>query len=119
MFVISLERSKLKTSIASTAFYKRYVDDTLLVCSSKSEAEKLLADFNTVHQNIKFTSEHEENNQLSFLDVLMHRNTHGSIRRSVHRKHTWTGQYVNFNSFPPLKYKKGVVTTLFDRTRRI
>ena len=38
---------------------------------------------------------------------------------SVYRKPTWSGLFLHFLSFAPLSYKKGLVHTLFDRSRKI
>jgi hypothetical protein len=75
--------------------------------------------FNELHPNIKLTLEHEQNDSLAFLDLRLKRNTDGSIQRRVYRKATWSGQYLHFHSFAPIRYKRGLVKTLFERARRI
>ena len=49
--------------------YKRYVDDTFLLFRSKDRIEKFRGYLDCQHPNIKFTSEIEENNSISFLDI--------------------------------------------------
>ena len=50
--------------------YKRYVDDTLFLFRSKDHIEKFRGCYlNCQHPNIKFTSEIEEKNSISFLDI--------------------------------------------------
>ena len=56
---------------------------------------------------------------MTFFDILIDRRGDGSIKRSVYRKSTWTGQYLHFTSFTPLKEKRALVKTLFTRARRI
>ena len=49
----------------------------------------------------------------------MTRRSDGSIQRSIHRKATWSGQYIQFSSFTPIAYKRGLVRTLYHRARCI
>ena len=53
--------------------YKRYVDDTFLLFRSKDYIEKFRCYLNCQHPNIKVTSEIEENNSISFLDIKIRR----------------------------------------------
>ena len=70
-------------------YYKRYVDDTFILFQSKVAAEQFLEFANNLHPNINFTIEHENNNGLPFLDVLITRyDQHFST--SVFRKKTYT-----------------------------
>ena len=63
--------------------------------------------------------ESELNDTMSFLDIQMTRRSDGTISRAIYRKNTWAGQYMHFDSFVPIEYKRGLVRTLFDRARRI
>ena len=99
-------------------FYKRYVDD-ILIFTSGDHFDYLLHCFSTVHPNLSVSFEKERENQLAFLDVLMERKPDGTLQRKVHRKPTWTGQYLHFSSFCPVAYKRGLVRTLFHRARNI
>ncbi|WP_204107578.1 hypothetical protein [Streptococcus dysgalactiae] len=78
-----------------------------------------LIQLNNVHGNIRFSLEEEQNESLPFLDIRITRRPDGTIKRSVYRKSTWTAQYLHFNSFVPISYKRGLVRTLFNRARRI
>ena len=49
--------------------YKRYVDDVFLVFRSEEHVEPFLKFMNSLHKNIEFTCEREENNKLSFIGV--------------------------------------------------
>ena len=49
--------------------YRRFVDDIFLLFRSKEHIEKFPLHLNCQHCNIKFTSEIEENNSFSFLDI--------------------------------------------------
>ena len=114
-----LEQTVLNEYIAQTSFYKRYVDDTFIVCNKKVDAELLLNKFNESHPNIKFTLEHEENGRNHFLDVMINRCGNASIKRSVYRKSFWNKQYLHFRCSVPVKYKIGLLKTLLDRAKKI
>ena len=75
--------------------------------------------FNLAHPSIQFTSELENNGSFKFLDVQIWKRPDGSVRRSVYRKPTWSGQYTHFNSFVPLRQKRNLVKTLTHRARQI
>lgn len=72
-----------------------------------------------MHANITFTVDDENEENLSFPNVLVIRNTDCSVRRRVYHQSTWSGQYMHFNSIAPVKYKHELVKTLFDQARRI
>ena len=118
VFMASIEE-RLEQKINKLPLYRRYVDDILLICDDQTEADSLLAEFNSLHSNLRLTSEQESDNSISFLDILITRKEDGFIKRSVYRKSTWTGQYLNFYSFCPIRYKRGLVRTLFIRAKKI
>lgn len=96
-------------------FYRRYVDDVFLLFDSRDHVKKFLRYLNSRHANIKFTYEEEENDTLSFLDVNIMREN-GKFTTSVFRKKTFSGVYLNFFSYLPIEYKKGLISTLLFRT---
>ena len=53
---------------------------------------------NSFDPNLKFTFELESHNQLLFLDILLIRNEQNILRRSVYRKPTFTGRYLQYSS---------------------
>jgi predicted GIY-YIG superfamily endonuclease len=63
--------------------------------------------------------EKEEGGTLPFLDVLLKRRENGTLQRSVYRKASWVGQYINFHSFVPLHRKRNLVKNLATRARKI
>ena len=70
---------------------------------------------NTKHPNIKFTSEFEQNDFFSFLDIkITHSNN--QLITSVFCKATFSGVFTNFKSFIPVTYKFGLVHTLLHRS---
>jgi hypothetical protein len=118
IFMAMLE-DKCRTLIDQLVFYGRYVDDILVIANSEEQFNTFMKMFNEMHSNLKVTCEYENNDSLSFLDVKVQRRADGSLRRTVYRKPTWTGQYLNFQSFQPLQYKRGLVKTLYNRARKI
>ncbi|BHF79413.1 hypothetical protein SprV_0702253300 [Sparganum proliferum] len=59
--------------------------------------------------------EAEANNQLPFLDVLVHRKPSGHLKTTVYRKATNTRQILSFHSKHPLCHKSSCVRTLYRR----
>ncbi len=77
-------------SIFKPAYYRQYVDDTLLLFNDPDHIPLFLNDLNSRHPNIKFTHEIEKDSRLSFLDILITRDGSKAIT-SVYRKPTFTG----------------------------
>ncbi|KAA3676317.1 uncharacterized protein DEA37_0004741 [Paragonimus westermani] len=109
----------MSTEIRNTLFYKRYVDDIFAVFDGHWQVTAFHKLLNGLHNKLTFTLEFEQNERISFLDVLLKRREDGSLSRGVYRKSTWTGQYLHFKSFTPIAQKRGLVRTLFHRFRRI
>ena len=95
-------------------YYKRYVDDTFILFQSKVAAEQFLEYANSLHPNINFTIEHENNNCLPFLDVLITRSDQ-HFSTSVFRKETYTGLGSNFYSSCFYNFKLNSIFTLLHR----
>ena len=98
--------------------YRRYVDDTFLVFRNASHIPLFLDYLNSKHRNIEFTSEIENNNRLSFLDIDIS-NTLNGFQTSIYRKPTFTGLCTKFTSFIPMQYKRNLVSTLAFRALKI
>ena len=108
-----------ENSIQKMCLYRRYVDDIIIIGDKCEDVNRLLKELNTSQKHISLTCEEEKNNQLPFLDILISRRGDGSIQRSIYRKPTWTGQYLNFHSHCPIHYKRGLIKGLFNRINRI
>ena len=65
----------------------------------------------TCPENIKFTSEEETNNKLSFLEIEILRDKNQFIT-SVYCKPTASGVFSHFDNFIPRRYKFNLVSTL-------
>ena len=94
------------------------MDDTFLLFREESHVQPFLNYLNVQHNNIKFTCETEIDNQISFLDVKIHK-TNDKFNTELYRKPTYTGQTTNFNSFVPFLYKLNLVKILIYRAFHI
>ena len=101
-----------KVYVSQQIFYKpsmwfRYVDDLFVLRPHQKDVQTLLNHVKSIRPSI-----------LPFLDVLVARTEQG-FRSSVYRKPTFTGQYLNFNSYHPYNVKKGTVRCLQHRVTDI
>ena len=73
--------------------WRCFVDDTFLYDKCRL-IQYALSVLNSFHDNIKFTYEQENNNRLSFLDVLFIRDNE-KINTTVFRKDTYNDLYLH------------------------
>ena len=88
-------------------FYRRYVDDTLVLVKPYN-IPAILKKFNNFDKNLNFTVDTFEEGIVHFLDL--------EISQSgidIFHKPTHTGQYTNFNSFEPWSRKTAWIKSLF------
>ena len=72
--MVELKRNTIPTLTNDISLWKRYVDDT--ICFIKlTSTNKVIETFNSYHKNIKFTIEIETESKISFLDILLIRNS--------------------------------------------
>ena len=69
----------MKNDSFKPVFYRRYVDDIFVLFRKEEHLKLFLNYFNSCHENIKFTSEKETNNKLSFLDIETSRDKTSSL----------------------------------------
>ena len=110
-----LENTTIKPLINDNIikFYSRFVDDTLLVV----KAEHIPRIHNLLNQfdhNLQFTVDTFKDEIPHFLDLEISNNS-----LSIYRKDTHTGQYVNFSSYTPWKYKVSWITSPVSRAKQI
>ena len=109
---------KLFSQTQKPPTYFRYVDDTFAIFDHETEADEFLTKFNYLHPSLKFTFEKEKGKCLPFLDLYIERKDIG-FETSVYRKLTFTGQYLCWESFSPLKRKINLISTLVHRALMI
>ena len=91
-------------------FYKRYVDDTLVLVK-KSDIGKLLPLFNSYHKDIQFTVDVFEDGNIHFLDLKIT----DQLEIDVYHKDTCTGQFVHYSSFVPWQFRISWARSLYYR----
>ena len=75
--------------------------------------------FCSMQPNLTFACEFQFDSCLPLLDVLVSQSEDGRTLTTDCRKPRYSGLYLVFHSYVPLKYKSGLVRTLFDRARKI
>jgi TFIIF-interacting CTD phosphatase-like protein len=90
------EQQTISSAVKKPAWWFRFVDDTFVVLlHGKDELHEFLKHLNSIHPNITFTMEVEQNKVLPFLDVLVSRSPDGSLGHSIYRKSTHTDLYLH------------------------
>ena len=69
---------------------------------------------NKQHKCLKFTSESENDNSFSFLDIKITRHNQ-QFKMSVYRKPTFSGVFKHYESYLDQTYKKSLIDTLLFR----
>ena len=105
-----LEVRAIATFIEPPKLWMRYVDDTFAKLK-KIFVNSFLEHLNRQHPRLKFTTEEQENNKISFLQALVHVLEDRTTKISIYRKATHTDQYLNFNSNHHVKQKIGIIST--------
>ncbi|CAH8606789.1 unnamed protein product [Schistosoma guineensis] len=118
-FMTNLENSLLLQIIERFHLYKRYMDDTFIICEEDMDLNEILNSFNNCHPSIQFTLEAEANNEFHFLDVRLKRMPNGFLQISIYRKPNWNGQYTNFHSRVPLSRKRNLIHSLSSTIKRV
>ncbi|BHF68846.1 hypothetical protein SprV_0301188700 [Sparganum proliferum] len=95
-------------------FWTRYVDDTFVIIK-RQKVQEFHDVLNSILPDIQSAMEAEANNQLPFLDVLVHRKPNGHLKTTVYRKATNKRQILSFHSKHPFCHKRSCVRTLYRR----
>lgn len=120
IFMQNFEKNALEATTTKPKLWLRYVDDTFIIWPHGEEKlEKFLREINSIHQNIQFTMEKENNGKLPFLDVLVSRNKNGKLGHGIYRKPTHTDRYLHATSHHHPKQKTGILKTLATRAIRL
>ena len=112
IFMGKLEHSILSQATLKPLFYKRYIDDILILWPhSESELNKFLLDMNSFHHSIKFTSEYSFD-KITFLDVNIYKGPNFLLSKTLDIetfvKPTNKQAYIHATSFHPPGVSKGV-----------
>ena len=95
-------------------FWVRKADDTLTAIHN-DHIQPLHDYLNSIHPDIRWTKEVEQDGRIAMLDVQIIRNPDGKLNFDVYRKPTHTNQYIPFDSHQPLSHK---LSTIHALTRR-
>src|SRR5277367_4174238 len=119
-FVYQKIESHPKFDSPYTAFYRRYVDDTLLLWTSTEENfQNFLKDLNTIHNNITFTHEKEENQSITFLDMHIQRIQQERFTFSLSKKPYAVINPIDWSSLHNNSQKMGIYKSQLIRTLNI
>ena len=90
-----LECGPFKYITPNTDCYFRYMDNILLIYPQDLDLHSITDRLNNVELSIKFTYEHESNNTLPFLDILLIRNIN-KLEFKVYYKPTCKNDHIHF-----------------------
>lgn len=95
-----------------------YVDDSWVILG-KEKLVPLLDCLNNVHPNLKYTHEIEDENKISFLDLVINRCDDGSLITNLYVKQKKSSRTINFLSQHPPHQKKNLVRNEFLRIKNV
>ena len=94
--------------------YKKYVDDIFVLFSSKEYLQLFVDYMNKQHKCLKFTSEAENDDSFSFLDIKITPHNQ-QFEKTIYRKLTFSGVFLHYESYVDQAYKKYLIYTLLFR----
>ena len=117
IFLQHLEQNNIEKLIKqhSIVFYGRYVDDILLIYNSNNDLnDNILNSFNSIHPNIQYSLEKEQNNKINFLDLKIEK-CNNKIIFDIYRKPTTSKTSIHNQSICPTSYKFANFRYLLNR----
>ena len=118
IFMQEKESIALDSCLESPKVWERYVDDVFAIIK-RDNLENFCTHINSLHKNLKFTTEVEKDGKLAFLDTEVERKSNNCLSVSVYRKPTHTDQYLNAESHHLKSVKDSVIFSLFMRAKSI
>ena len=116
IFIVKLETRMIPILANMILNWRSFVDDIIGYVKNGS-IDIILSKLNSLHTNIPFTYQIEEETKLP-LDVLLIRNGN-FIETKVYRKPTNNHIYLNWNSFAPNTWKRSTLRKLIKRASLI
>jgi len=96
-------------------YYKRYVDDMLIIFDQNKTNEKIIMNHtHNIDKHLEFKLSEEENSSIKYLDLSIHRNTN-SIDLGNYRKPTHTDVTIQFSSTHSLEPKLAAYNFYINR----
>ena len=100
-------------------YYTRYVDDILIIYNTDHNSPgNICHQLNTIYLNLTFTPKYEENNTISFLDLLITRHNN-TLDINIYRKPTTTVTTINYISNHPKELKMAAYRYLIHRMQTL
>ncbi|GJQ88155.1 hypothetical protein Trydic_g10864 [Trypoxylus dichotomus] len=97
IYMEEFERRAMDSYELEPEMWLKYVDDAFVIWSHLNGL-----------QESKFTMELEVDNKIPSLDLLLHKQSDGTLQTTVYKKPTPAGQYLHFDSNHPHNVKLGV-----------
>jgi hypothetical protein len=107
IYIQHLEEQNIKQWLDNKyiTYYKRYVDDILIIYdSNKINEQEIVNQANNLDKHLQFNLTSEENNNINYLDLTIYRNRN-SLKLGIFRKPTNADITVHFKSNHPLEQK--------------
>ena len=118
LYLETLEAGPFQEILPKNSIYLRYIDDTLLICPTRTNIETLTERLNNVDETIQFTFEEEHDGSLPFLDTKIHRTNNGLLF-DVYRKPTYKNDLIHYYSHHDNNIKMGMIIGFQLRAIRI
>ena len=97
-------------------FWRRYVDDIFVIWAGDdmNKINEFHSHINKIHENINFTMELENNNNIKFLDIDITKN-HNKLEFNIYRKPTQTDTIIPHDSYHHHTHKFAAIKTYLHR----
>jgi len=84
----------IKHWIGEITYYRRYVDDIVIICDQNKINEVSVTKYmNNMHKYLEFKLTEEEDKNISYLDLSIHRNS--NLQLGIYRKPAQTLLYIS------------------------
>jgi hypothetical protein len=117
VFMCHLE-DKITNEDLMPSFYRRYVDDTLVIMPDVDIANSFLGILNSLHPNIDFTMELSSNNSIPFIGMVIKKEGN-ALETQVYHKPTDTGLLLHYQSHTDNRYKHCLLKTMLHRAKEL
>ena len=91
--------------IGEITYYRRYINDIIILSDQNKNNEDSITNYmNNIHKYLEFKLTEDENNNINYLDLSIHRNNN-NLQLGIYRKPTQTDTTIHFTSNDPLEHK--------------
>ena len=116
LYMNNLESKIFIDNTVSVALYKRYIDDILILCPNKTDAELFYRRINNIDPSIKFEIEHpDDTGKLNLLDFSIRINNEGKAEYNFYKKAALSDIFMHYESALPITTKEHVITNEYRR----